>query len=157
MGLMRRARSRKRAGGNREIGAALVEAALILPILLLMTFGIWATARAWNVNNTIDHATREAARFGATEVPWVPGTSDVAVRAVADVVLSASAIAPSDITNCIELILDTQSGTCDTSYTNSTGTDQVHVTLGFPNYPIDFLFFSVSVDLESTAVARFES
>ncbi|NIN10359.1 MAG: pilus assembly protein, partial [Gemmatimonadales bacterium] len=46
-------------------GAALVEAALVMPLLLMLTLGIWATARAWNVHNVLDHASREAARFGA--------------------------------------------------------------------------------------------
>ena len=67
---------------------------MVLPILLLLTFGIWGTARAWNVHNTIDHAAREAARFGATEEPWVSGTSDISVRAVADLELTASTIDP---------------------------------------------------------------
>ena len=56
-----------RRKGKTDRGAALIEAAMVLPILLRLTFRIWATARAWNVHNTIDHAAREAARFGATE------------------------------------------------------------------------------------------
>ncbi|MBA2726181.1 MAG: pilus assembly protein [Actinobacteria bacterium] len=48
----------------RERGAALVEAAFVMPIILLLTFGVWTVARAWQVHNTIDHAVREAARFG---------------------------------------------------------------------------------------------
>jgi len=136
-------------------GAALVEAALVLPILLLLTLGIWGTARAWNVHNTIDHAAREAARYGATEEPWAVGTSDLAVRAVADLELSASAIDPADVTGCVELIADTQTGAC--GLLNSSGTDQVYVRLLFPDYPIQFLFFELTVDLESTAVARHES
>jgi len=148
MGMRRRNRS--------ERGAALIEAAMVLPILLLLTFGIWGTARAWNVHNTMDHAAREAARFGATEEPWV---SDVASQAVADDVLSASSIPLSDIDYCIELVLDAGSvspPTCGT-YTNNTGTDQVYVRLEYLNYPLNFLFFSVDVDLEATALARHES
>jgi Flp pilus assembly protein TadG len=53
-------------GEQRSRGAAIVEAAIIMPLLLLLTFGIWTTARAWNVHNVLDHASREAARFGAT-------------------------------------------------------------------------------------------
>lgn len=135
-------------------GAALVEAALVLPILLLLTLGIWGTARAWNVHNTIDHAAREAARYGATEEPWA-GTSDVAVRAVADLELSASTIDTAKMTYCIELIADTQTGAC--GLLNTSGTDQIYVRLIYPDYPIKFLFFELTVDLESTAVARHES
>ena len=62
---MMRARSFGRLP-REERGAALVEAALVLPMLLMLTFGIWTTARAWNVHNVLDHAAREAARYAAT-------------------------------------------------------------------------------------------
>lgn len=149
MGLSNRS---KFAGGER--GAALVEAAMVLPFLLLLTFGIWTTARAWNIHNTLDHAAREGARFGATEEPWVVGTSDLAVRDVVDSALSSSAIDPTDVNSCIELITDGNSG-C--GVTNTTGTDQIHVNLGYPGLDLNFLFFSANIDLEATAVARHEA
>ena len=78
---------------SRDRGAALMEAALVMPLMLMLTVGVWTTARAWNVHSTLDHAAREAARYGATEVPF-DGTSPAEVRAVADQVLQASAIRP---------------------------------------------------------------
>ena len=137
-------------------GAALIEAALVLPILLLLTMGIWSTARAWNVNNTLEHAAREAARYGATIDPWDGGTSPGAVIAISDADLQASAISPGDVTDCVELIADAGSPACDT-HVNNSGTDQVFVKLTYPNYTLQFLFFSVDVTLTAVAISRFEA
>lgn len=139
-----------------ERGAALAEAAMVLPILLFLTFGIWAVARAWNVNNTLEHAAREAARYGATVDPWDGGTSPGAVIAISDSDLSASAIDPSVVVDCVELVADTMSPSCD-AHINGTGTDQVFVKLEYSNYKLELLFFSFDIDLTATAVSRFEA
>ncbi|MFZ0013480.1 MAG: TadE/TadG family type IV pilus assembly protein [Acidimicrobiia bacterium] len=140
-----------------ERGAALIEAALVLPFLLLLTFGIWTTARTWNINNTMEHAAREAARYGATVEPWDSGASPGAVRAVADADMSASAIDTGAIsTVCIELIAN-GGASCDTAHSNATGTDQVFVKLRYPNYRLEFLFFSTTIDLEASAISRHEA
>lgn len=148
--------------GDKDRGAALVEMALVLPILMLLVVGIWATARAWNVHNVMDHAVRESARHGATIEPWTDGTttdlcgsspsSQQELRCVADEQLAAAAIDPVTVlTTCIELGVDP----CGVG--NTTGNDKVAVSLIYPDYVIDFVFFSVSVDLKATAVSRFES
>lgn len=139
-------------------GAALIEAALVLPFLLLLTFGIWTTARAWNIHNTLEHATREAARYGATIEPWDPATSPGEVRAIANADMSAAAIDASAInTLCIELLAPSGSDCDDGSHTNDTGTDQIFVRLEYPNYKLEFLFFSFDVDMEATAISRHEA
>jgi Flp pilus assembly protein TadG len=43
-------------------GAALVEMALILPVLVLLLMGIFEFGRAYNAKITLTHATREAVR-----------------------------------------------------------------------------------------------
>ena len=48
-----------------EKGSNLVEFAILAPLLILLVFGIFTVARAFNVNNTLEHAAREAARLGA--------------------------------------------------------------------------------------------
>ena len=134
-----------------------MEAALVLPFLLVLTFGIWTTARAWNVHNTMEHAVREAARHGATIEPWDPATSPTQVRAVADADLTAASVDPAVISQvCIELIPDTNSS-CDGAHTNDTGTNQIFVKLRYPDYPLEFLFFSTTVDLEANAISRHEA
>jgi Flp pilus assembly protein TadG len=46
-------------------GQALVEFALVVPILLLLVLGIFDFGRAWNLHQTITHAAREGAREAA--------------------------------------------------------------------------------------------
>jgi len=131
-------------------GAALIEAALVMPMLLMLTVGVWTTARAWNVHSTLDHAAREGARYGATEVPW-EGSSATAVRAVIDQELGASAIAPGDVaTVCIA------EGSAPCGLAAIPGVDQVGVELSWNNYQMDFIFFSINVDLKASAVSRWE-
>lgn len=50
--------------GNQK-GAALVEMAIILPILLLIVFGIFEFGRAMFITNTLNNAAREGARRAA--------------------------------------------------------------------------------------------
>ncbi len=47
---------------NREKGAAMVEFAIILPVLLLLVFGIIEFGRAYNNQLTLTHAAREGVR-----------------------------------------------------------------------------------------------
>lgn len=53
-----------RSPGGRERGQALVEFALVLPILLLLAIGIIDFGRALFVLSEVSNATREAARYG---------------------------------------------------------------------------------------------
>jgi len=133
---------------------------MVLPILLMLTFGIWATARAWNVNNTMQHSAREAARYGATVDPWDPtdpnGSPD-AVRAVADADLSGSSVDPLVIGDCIEFVATSASPVCNVIHTNNTNADQIYVQLTYQDYPLNFLFFSVDIDMHASAISRFEA
>jgi Flp pilus assembly protein TadG len=51
---------------NRERGGTLVEAALVLPILILLIFGLVEFGRAYNAQITLTHAAREGVRVLAT-------------------------------------------------------------------------------------------
>ena len=51
-----------RASGDRERGAAAVEFALVLPLLLAILFGIVDFGRAYFADLTVTHAAREGAR-----------------------------------------------------------------------------------------------
>ncbi|HIQ01886.1 MAG TPA: hypothetical protein EYH30_07120, partial [Anaerolineales bacterium] len=62
---MRELRDRlKRRKGR--LGQTLVEFALILPVLLLLLFGIIEFGAAFHAWLTLEHAAREAARYAAT-------------------------------------------------------------------------------------------
>jgi Flp pilus assembly protein TadG len=64
--------------GNRERGGTLVEAALVLPILILLIFGLVEFGRAYNAQITLTHAAREGVRVLAT-------TQDQAAAATASI------------------------------------------------------------------------
>lgn len=144
---------------ERDRGAALVEMALIMPILILVIFGVWSVARAYNVKNTMDHAVREGARFAATVDPWDADSPD-AVLAVIESELSASAIAPASVTvRCLELIEEGDDGcTIDgTDTVTAAPRDQIAVNILFEDYDLNFMFFSLDVDFASQAISRYES
>ena len=54
-----------RLRGDAESGAVAVEFALLLPMLLLVLFGIIDFGRAWNMQITLSHAAREGVRLAA--------------------------------------------------------------------------------------------
>ena len=58
-------RRRQRPKSTRETGAAAVEFALILPILLVLVLGIAEMGRAFNIQVSLSEAAREAARYAA--------------------------------------------------------------------------------------------
>lgn len=136
---------------NQERGAALVETALVLPLLLLLTFGIWTAARAWNVRNTMEHAAREGVRFAATELPW-DGTSQTDVEAVIDSELNTSAIPTANVNT---LCINKATNPCGFTAT-SQNYPQVAVRIQYPNYPLNFLFFQTTVNMTVEAVGRYE-
>jgi hypothetical protein len=133
--------------GGRERGAALVEAAIALPILLLLLFGIVTTAQAWNVHNTLDHAAREAARAGAVGAD-MPGTAQGQ--------LAAAGLAAPPVLICARELVGASDGNCLDAVADPTTVKRVQVLVTYPGYQLDFLFFSVTVDMKAPAVARTE-
>lgn len=67
---------------RRGAGQSLVEFALVIPIFLLVLFGLLDMGRAVYSNNTLAQAAREATRLAATQAFWV-GNSDPACNAAA--------------------------------------------------------------------------
>ena len=137
-------------------GAALVEAAIVMPLLLMLTLGIWSTARAWNVHNVLDHAAREAARFGAVNQPF--NSAEVLTIAQGEVT-GASIDWTLITTQCTKLVLagPSAAGDCiDDPAVDPTSDERVQVVLQYPNYQLDFIFFSINIDLQAQAVSRRE-
>ena len=54
-------------GKSGDTGQALVELALILPVILLLVVGMLEFARAWNLHQALTDATREGARRAAVQ------------------------------------------------------------------------------------------
>ena len=75
-----------------ERGQALVEFALVAPILLFLLLGIVDIARAWNVYQVLTDAGREGARLAVVD----NGSSDAQVR---NVVIQAAARAGIEVTD----------------------------------------------------------
>lgn len=63
---------RRRSDGS---GQALVEFALVLPIFMLLLFGLIDGGRYVYMSNVLSQAAREAARVGAAEASWIGGTT----------------------------------------------------------------------------------
>lgn len=149
----RRNRWRRR---RRQSGAALIETAIALPLLLLLLFGIVTTARAWNVHNTLDHAAREAARNGAV-------TADTAaMTATANAVLTSAGIPTTGpVTVCavtIEGSTVTGNGgvRCMDTTVDPLTQDRAQVLVSYPGYNLNFLFFNLTVNMSAPGVARLE-
>jgi hypothetical protein len=64
-------------------GVAAVEFAILLPVLLLIVFGITEFGRALYYYNTIVKATRDAARYYAAQQPGIPPTADTEIKCLA--------------------------------------------------------------------------
>lgn len=157
---------RGKVGGSRSFpsrgdrGAVLVEAALITPIFVMLLFGIWTTARAWNIHNVLDHAAREAARYGATD----PAHPNILTVASGEVI--AASFPWADVEYCIaDFDGGAWTSTASPGYTptcpigaadDPTTDDRVQVGLFIEDYPLNFVFFSTTVDLQARAVARLE-
>ena len=65
---------------NRNRGAAALEFALVLPVLLLIVFGITEFGRAWMTKNIMTQAAREGARYGAVLNPFDASKVEQRVR-----------------------------------------------------------------------------
>jgi Flp pilus assembly protein TadG len=77
--------SRRLPGKPRDGGAAAVEFALMLPVLLLIVFGIIDFGRALNAQITITQAAREGARLDALNQPNVVARTQAAATGLSGV------------------------------------------------------------------------
>jgi len=82
--------------GNR--GQAVIEFAFVLPLLLLVCFGITEFGRAWMTMNIITSAAREGVRLAVVTAPNIPAVEQRVrdVCAAAGVETSAITVVPPD-------------------------------------------------------------
>jgi Flp pilus assembly protein TadG len=82
------------AASSRDRGAAAVEFALLLPLLLLIVFGIIDVGRALNAQITLAEAAREGARLAATGQPAVVARTQAAAVGQANVSVTVTYCQP---------------------------------------------------------------
>ena len=68
---MRLLQKRRHRSDGHSLGQGLVEFALVLPVFLLILFGLIDMGRYVFLNSVLSQAAREAARVGAVEASWV--------------------------------------------------------------------------------------
>jgi len=137
-----------------ERGAVLIEAALVMPILIMLVLGIWSVGRAYNVYLTIDHAAREAARYGAVNADDSSWADEVQAKAIAEASPSI-ALASTDV--CVNLVDGAADGTTCLDGTDDPRLEKRGQVVISRQVPLDFLFFNMDVTLHSRAVARWEA
>lgn len=118
-----RIRKRSRTGSN-ERGVALIEAALTLPLLLLVCVGIFEFGRAYQTWQVLTNAAREGAR-----VAVLPGVTDAAVESQVDNYLASGRIS------------DPASATVDINRSNpiSIGIGNATASSVTVSYPFEFI------------------
>lgn len=117
-------------GEKHQRGAAMVEMALVLPVLVMLLLGIFEFGRAYNAKITLTHAAREAVReYSITGDPDLAGATLVA------------AVTP----------LDPALVTMST--TDCTRGQPTSVTATYP-FTYSFLFGEATITMTSTAVMR---
>ena len=85
-----------------EKGAELVEAAFVIPMLLMLLIGMVWIAQAYNVYQTMTRATREGARFAVVPSCASCGNAfptETEVRTVIDAALSVASLKPDLVSN----------------------------------------------------------
>ena len=169
----------RRADETRQRGAALVEFALLLPLLLMLLLGIVSVGLAYNHQISLTHAARESGRFAATLPVSNFGTIEawldaVAAQTVENATGSLDASTPGLVV-CVAYVHP--NGTLATDSTASRVDTAGVIT--YPNAPcfsdsrpnterrvqvrverdtdFDVVAFSRTVTLQSDAVSRFEA
>ena len=160
---------RARGGTRNDAGAAMVEMAMVLSLLVMLLVGTVTAAIAFGQNNSIENSAREASRFGAT----LPGPVDTTwLQSVRDVARAAAqgALDPSDSGQyiCVAFI----NGASIMSLTDTAGVEAYPGTACFSDglpadelrvqvmtqtdATIEAMLFSIDVTLSAPAAARYE-
>ncbi len=107
-----------------ERGTALLETAIVLPLVLLVSVSIFEFGRAYQVFQIMTNAAREGARIAV-----LPGTTDTAIKQRVVDYLTAGQI-PSPSANWVSI---------DHSQTVTTGAGNAQATAVTVNYPFNFM------------------
>lgn len=162
---MRLNRFRTNRAGDEERGAALVEFALVLPLVVSLILGLVSGGAAYNRKLSMSGAVREGSRFGAT----LDGSSSWATYVQSRTTeLSTGDLTTSQV--CVKLVKKgtgdlysllpggsacASSGEPDTPATAATGDCVVKVWASRPD-KLQAMFFTANLTLTAKSVARYE-
>lgn len=160
-GLMQIVRGRCRRSRQDERGSAMLELALVLPLLMAMALGIVTGGNAYFEKVSITDAVREGGRYGASLKisPTTTWQADVQAR-VAQV--SGGLVTASQV--CAALVVPTGSDTtCGVADPAGASTDPVvgspasivKVSTSIP-VNLQFYFFSQTITMTVNTAARYE-
>ena len=144
---------RRRHRCRSDRGAALVEFAIIFPLLAMLVFGMLSGGIVMNRRMSVTHATREAARYGATVPVDQLGTPDAWAAHIRDVAVDRSGgeLVADDV--CVALMdgttvtASTGGAACIADDINTGHRVQVSATL--PEQEINAIIVRVPVSVES--------
>jgi Flp pilus assembly protein TadG len=111
-------------GKKRERGAAMIEMAITMPLLLLLSIGVFEFGRAFQYWQVLTNATREGARVAS-----LPGTSDAAVTSRVQNYLDAGQL---QFAYSADVVVDRDGEI-------SIGTDTASASTVTVSYPFEFI------------------
>lgn len=137
---------------RRENGAVAVEFALVVPLLVVLLFGIIDIGIVLTQQLSLSNSARQAARFAVV---------DVEGRVCGDIEAEARGAAPTIGMQATDptYALSGATGTCERPCADSTGTADITVTLSYRSdfvVPIPIPGFPSGVDIEGEGVFRCE-
>jgi Flp pilus assembly protein TadG len=139
--LKHRSRARRR-------GTAVVESALLLPLLLLLLLGVWEVGRLIEVSQVLDNAVREGARQAST---GQLSNDDVKI-AVCAYLKEAGLPDYTSVRNTVVTVTDVTSPGTDVS--NATQLDQLQVSISIPFSDVRWVPLYLVTNASSTLNAQ---
>ena len=167
-------RARRRQPGRTDGGASLVEFALILPLFVVLIFGMITGGIALSQQNSVKNAVREASRFAAvsptgTTAPEVQAYLDGVIQQVEDAStgdladsVDGKQICVAHTTNGTVFASRTKTGATTAPldstacFSDGLGTRPRTQVLAKRRSEIGAIFFTVPINLSSQSVSRYE-
>jgi TadE-like protein len=145
--------SRPRSHIHREDGQALVEFALVVPVLLLILLGVIWLGKAFNYWNDATHLSAEGARYAAVNRKPDPSNASslqLQIRMQADTGELRNGQAGGAVTSPAQVCIDFPN-------TTSAPRDPVRVSMSFSYHWIPLLNLGPSTTITSTTVMALEA
>jgi Flp pilus assembly protein TadG len=147
-------RSRSAARLRGERGAAAVEFALVVPLLLLILFGIIAASQAFQTQARLSAAAREGARVIALSGATTPATTDASTTARTAVHSAAGDLAVPDAGITLSRVSCPSTAVTPTGPAATDPAATVTVTVVYTKHFGAGLFGDAGIDLTGKAVMR---